>query len=203
MCGDQCDGVRVGCPGGEGVGRQLLVCEVLHERGHIRAGQPVGVPGGAVEEREDGVEIAVRRRAHRAAERVGLDPPLLQVRGLPDPPQHLLGTGALADGRSRHMEQRSDPTQRCGLERGERGQRIRLPPGGGAQRVHEERVAADALLVRRGRREHRAQDGCRGRSSSGRRVSPATAKRVVPRGLPGRRAGRVQPQQPATQAAQA
>jgi hypothetical protein len=139
------------------------------------------VPGGAVEQREDGVEVAVGRHPHRAAERGGVRPALLEVRGLPDLPQHLLGAGALTDGRTGRGQQGSHPPQWSGLEGGQSSQRVGLPACRGAEGLDEERVAADALGV--GSTEQRGRAGIVGPGRPARRPGPRRA------GAAGRDAG--------------
>ena len=114
----------------------------------VGAGQPVGVLGGGVEQREHGVEVAVGGRADRAAAGAGLAPPRTQPAALPDPPEHLLGALAVADRVAGQGEQGADPAQRRGLLRRQRGQRVGPAGGRRAQRLDQQRIAADPLGLR-------------------------------------------------------
>ena len=186
MRGEQGDRVGLRRPVGQRAAGKLLVGEVLDERRDARSGEPVGVARGGVEQGEDRVEVTVGGGTDRAAQRARSRPPLLEARRLPDPPQHLLGALAVADRGAGDGEQLADAPQRGGLVGGERGERVGLPAGGRTQRVDEQGVAAQALLVRG--------------------VVPA-CRRFARRGRAGRHrigrsgigpAGRVQPQEAAT-----
>ena len=110
------------------------------------------MPGSAVEERENGV--------------LGSGPPAAAAGARPRRSRPTVAPGswparsATAPARRRHgrgwpLPPRGATPRAVAVvrfERRERGQRIRLPSGGGAQRVHQQRVAADALLVDRRRR---------------------------------------------------
>ena len=102
-------------------------------------------PRGGVEEREDGVEVAVGGSADRAAAGAGVAPALLEAAGLPDPPEHLLGALAVAGRVAGDGEQRRRPGA-AGRSRGRAARRAGpAAPGGGAQRLDQQRVAPDPL----------------------------------------------------------
>ena len=67
--GEQPDRLAPGRPRGPGVARQLLGREVGDEGPDVGRGQPVDEAGGGVEQRDDGVEVAVGHGAGRARRR--------------------------------------------------------------------------------------------------------------------------------------
>ena len=69
-------------------------------------GQPVGEPGGRVEEHQHRVEVAVGGRPPPAAPGARGSPPLGQAAGPPDRPQHVLGGGRGAAAASRAVGMR-------------------------------------------------------------------------------------------------
>jgi hypothetical protein len=107
------------------------------------------VSGGRIEEGEDGIQVAVRRRANRATERARLTPARGQRRSAPDAPQRLLCSLPRANRLAGQRKEAPDPAQRRRVERWERDERVRPALDCRAQGRHQQRVTPDAFRVAR------------------------------------------------------
>ena len=118
------------------VTHDLLCPQVIREGRDARARQPVDVPAGGVEQRHDGVEVAVGLRAQRSPAFDLLQQLVLQPASVPQLPQHLLDAVAARHGLVRDAQQPADAPHRFGLGVGEPGEDVPA-----AQRFDEQFVA--------------------------------------------------------------
>ncbi len=103
--GEQGHRLARGRPRTEGVARDVLAEQVVEEGRRRRAGQPVDVPPGRLEEAEHGVEVAVGARPGRPSGEGGLAPRPGEAGGAPHRPQDLLDAVAVPqplDGGGEH-----------------------------------------------------------------------------------------------------
>ena len=186
-------------PGGAGVAGQLLGGQVGDERADVGRRQPVDEAGGRVEQRDDGVEVAVGDRARRSAGGAGPRPPGGQAAALPHRPQHVLG-GAVRgqrDAGRRRARRRpaapAGPRARAGTRAAPR--RSSAVASGAPRSAGVDALAGEARCGRRG-----AAGAGRGRSPrpAARPAAPRRPARPAPR-RPSPSAGREQRRQRAEQ----
>ena len=174
VCGQ--DAYRIAAVGGRGqrVAGQLLPLDVVEEHLHPGPGQPVGEPGGRVEQHHHRVEVSVGGRAPVPAPGTRLRPALGQPARLPQCPERVLGCGARPPGRlPDHAEQMRDPPGGCGPPplHGEQLSRVtervdqqypRRPPVTRGQRDAAQPLPQLALGERVGTAQRGVQQGDRG-----------------------------------------